>query len=303
MVPAYEQLFRGPLNDPTARSKTRIVIVPDGPMHGLPFAALRGARQDDYLLARGSIAVAGSTSLYLYALRRDEQFRASARPKVFVVGNPELDLQQARDEAVELGLLYDSVPLLGRDATVQNFLASAKNSTIIHFAGHGIANPQNPSLSKLRLAPHGNDSGELTAEKLMTELSELERTRLVVLAACSSAGGVTVGPEGLAPLVRPLIAANVPAVVGTLWDVNDATTRKLLVSLHCHYRNGDDVAVALQHAQLELRKTEHATTWAAFQVVGYAGSPFAHHVTMENTQSEHICTQNSFHRPDGLHPQ
>jgi CHAT domain-containing protein len=137
----------------------------------------------------------------------------------------------------------------------------------------------------------------------MQELSELGRTRLVVLGACSTAGGTSVGPQGLAPLVRPLIAANVPAVVGTLWNVKDnATTTELLVSFHCHYRHGDDVAQALRQAQLEmLRKQEPATTWAAFQVVGYAESPWPHPTPLENTHSEHVCTQDSLHRPDGLH--
>jgi CHAT domain-containing protein len=303
MVPPYEELFRKPLASATARSQKRIVIVPDGPMHGLPFAALHN-RKDGYVIARSSIAVAGSTSLYLYALQRDRQFRPAQRPPVLVVGNPTLNLPYAGAEAAEIGNEYpNSTVLLGGHATVQNVLTSARDAAIIHFAGHGEANPQSPSLSMLRLAPDDHDPGVLTAERLMTELSELKRTRLVVLAACSTAGGVAVGPEGMAPLVRPIIAANVPAVVGTLWEVNDATVKKLLVSLHCHYRNGDDVAVALQHAQLEMLRNENARTWAAFQVVGYAGSPYAPHAAMEKPHSEHVCTQNSLHRPDGLHSQ
>lgn len=308
MVPAYEDLFRVPLATATARSRTRIVIVPDGPMHGLPFSALRGKKKDDYLIARASIAVAGSTSLYVYALQRDRQFAPTPRPTVLVVGDPALDLRHAREEAAQLERDYGGAEvLLGPNANVQNVLASAKNASIIHFAGHGIVNPDHPSQSKLVLAPHGHESGDLTAEKLMTELWELERTRLVVLGACSSAGGSPVGPEGVAPLVRPLIAANVPAVVGTLWKVDDATVKNLLVSLHCHHRNGDDVAVALQHAQLDMLRTKERNvtvrTWAAFQVIGHAGSPYPHRVTMEKAHSEHVCTQNSLHRPDGLHSQ
>jgi CHAT domain-containing protein len=302
---AYGELFDTALAQPGARQKTRIVIVPDGPMHGLPFSALQNS-SGNYLIERGSIAVAGSTSLYFYALERDRQFPPNPKPSILVVANPTEDLPHSKDEALQLRDAYgDAEVLLGPQATVRNFLAAAKNNDIIHFAGHGIVNPQMPSFSMLRLARDGNDTGELTAETLMTELSELERTRLIVLAACNSGGGVTVGPEGVAPLIRPLLAANVPGVIGTLWEINDATVKKLLVSLHCHYRNGDDVAVALQHAQLEMLRNEQepARTWAAFQVVGYAGSPYARHTAMENTHSEHVCTQNSLHRPDGLHPQ
>jgi len=72
----------------------------------------------------------------------------------------------------------------------------------------------------------------------------------------------------------------VPAVIGTLWDVNDATAEPLLVSFHQHYREGDDAAVALQKAQIELLRRDSSglqsvLAWAPFQVIGHSSSPFA----------------------------
>jgi CHAT domain-containing protein len=230
----------------------------------------------------------------------------------FPVGDPAFPserLEQAREEVTELARddYRGAEVLTDTAATVRNFLAKARNAGIIHFAGHGLASPQLPWQSRLLLAPDGAESGELSAEQLMKELPVLERTRLVVLGACSSVGGGPLGPQGLPPLVRPLIGAGVPAVVGTLWDVRDASSKQLLVSLHCHYRHGDDVAVALRYAQLEmLRKQEPTMTamhWAAFQVVGYAASPYPRRIALEDSNSEHLCTQNSFLGPDGLHPQ
>jgi CHAT domain-containing protein len=309
---AYGELFRAPLKQAGA-AKTRIVIVPDEPMHGLPVNGLVGTVDEGYLIERGSIAVAGSTSLYLYSLARDRELSNDRNPPVLLVGDPAFPskerLRHAREEVAELA--RDHYPgaevLTDTAATVRAFLAKARNAGIIHFAGHGVANPQSPWLSRLLLAPDGQTSGELSAERLMKGLPVLERTRLAVLGACSSAGGGPLGPQGLAPLVRPLIGARVPAVVGTLWDVDDASSKQLLVSLHCHYRHGDDVAVALRHAQLEmLRKQEPtipARQWAAFQVIGHAGSPYPRPLALENPNSEHVCPQNSVHRPDGLHPQ
>ena len=308
MRAAYGELFAAPLATPAARGRTRFVIIPDGPMHGLPFAGLQGTKGEGYLIRRGSIAVAGSTSLYLYAILRDRQLSSDRKLSVLVVGDPQTKrnpLPFAREEAEQLGRDYPgAVTLIGPEATTQRFLQAAKTATIVHFGGHGIASPQRPWSSMLLLTPDGADSGELTAQRLMTELSPLAHTRLVVLGACSTAPGNMVGPEGVAPLVRPLIAANIPAVVSTLWEVQDATAKNLLVSLHCHYRNGDDVAVALRHAQLEmLLRNVPATKWAAFQVVGHAGSPYARGVPMEKRHNEHVCSENSLHRPDGLHPQ
>jgi CHAT domain-containing protein len=306
MLAAYDRLFRAPLR--TIADKKQLVIVSDGPMYGLPFAGLRGTKAEGYLIGRYALATAGSTSLYLYALARDGQFKTNDKPTALIVGNPPSQLPSlpnAEEEAIQLARDYPgSELLLGADATIDRFLASARQAYIVHFAGHALPSPTSPRNSMLLLAPHGSDTGELTAERLMTELSELQRTRLVVLAACSTAGGQPVGPEGVAPLVRPIIAANVPAVVGTLWNVNDATAKDLMLSLHCHYRNGDDVAVALQKAQLAmLRKQVPAMYWAPFQVVGYAASPYARPIAMEKTPNDDLCSQDPLHRPDGLHPQ
>jgi CHAT domain-containing protein len=306
MRAAYDGLFGVPLAMAAVKNRKRIVIVADGPMYELPFAGLQGTREEGFLIDRHSVATAGSTSLYLYALARDHQFPANQRPEALIVGNPPgkhlPSLPYAEEEAIQLAHDYPgSKLLLGPDATIETFLASIKHTTIVHFAGHATASPSN---SMLLLAPHGSDTGELTAERLMTGLSELQRTRLVLLAACSTADGRGVGPEGLAPLVRPIIAANVPAVVGTLWSVRDATAKDLMLSLHCHYRNGDDVAVALQKAQRAmLRSNVPAMDWAPFQVVGYAASPYAHPIAMEKTTNDDLCSQDPLHRPDGLHPQ
>jgi CHAT domain-containing protein len=83
----------------------------------------------------------------------------------------------------------------------------------------------------------------------------------------------------VAPLVRPLIAAGVPAIIGTLWDVNDATAETLLVSFHRYYRQGLDAAAAMQAAQIEMigntKKPglQRPLAWAPFQVIGYSASP------------------------------
>lgn len=309
MRAAYAELFSVHLS---GSRPARIVIVPDGPMLGLPFAALQSTNRR-YVLEDSSIAVAGSTSLYLYALQRDKEFRPASRPSVLIVGEPKIlpqfdlgPLPNALEEARQLHSDYPGSELLTEaGATTDRFLESAKDAAIIHFAGHAVANPQDPWLSMLVLAPDGNDYGDLTAQKLLTRLPDLGRTRLIVLAACSTASGRSVGSEGLAPLVRPLVAARVPAIVGTSWDVKDtATIKDLLVSFHRHYRNGADVAVALQQAQLGmLRKKQPARQWAPLQAVGYAASPYAHHAAQERKPSEHLRIANPLHRPDGLHPQ
>ena len=268
----------------------RLVIVPDRFMHGLPFAALRNAH-GRYLVQDFPISVVASATLYAIALGRQETLAANTDgPTELLVGDPafdkKLDLTQGLDrlpfahaEAVDIAALYGpkAKVLLDDHATVPAFLEAAKDSTIIHFAGHAIVNRHAPFGTLLLLAPAKHHNGLLYTDELLTRL-ELTRARLVVLAACSSAGGVPVGPEGLAPLVRPFVAAGVPAVVGSLWTINDRASQKVMVAFHERYKEGHDAAEALQLAQLGFVTDKNpampSLVWASFQTSGYAASPF-----------------------------
>jgi CHAT domain-containing protein len=272
---------------------SRIVIVPDSSMQGLPFAALQDANTRRHLVEDATVSIAGSATLYIFSLLRDRQLPRSGAPSALLVGDPAFDtnlplpkplerLPGAAHEVKEIGALYGSraVVLTGTAATVPAFFALARDKNIVHVAGHAIANAERPSRSLLLLAPSPNDTGALYADQLLEHI-QLDHTRLVVLATCSSAGGTPVGPEGVAPLVRPLIAAGgVPAVVGSLWDVNDATAETLLVSFHRHYGRGEDAATALRNAQLDMLANTNpgrnsALAWAPFELIGHASSPFA----------------------------
>jgi CHAT domain-containing protein len=291
----YDVLLAKPLAKMSAKPQ-RLVIVPDGPMHGLPFAALHNSNTGRYLIQDVPIEIAGSANLYLVSLTRDAALRSAEEPSVLLVGDPAFNadlafaqglhpLPHARSECEKISAIYGphAQLLLERDATIPRFLERARTSAIIHVAAHSIVNAQAPSRSYILLAPAPNQPGPLEAQALLTRLP-LDHTRLVVLSTCSSAGGLPVGAEGVAPFVRPLIGAGVPAVIGTLWNVEDATAEELLVSFHRHYREGKDAAVALQLAQTGLLTNKNnnnnaglrsVLAWAPFQVIGHGSSPFA----------------------------
>ena len=263
----------------------RIVIVPDGEMHGLPFASLRHPVTRRYLVEDAVLSVDGSATLYVFSLLRDGQLQRG-RASALLIGDPAFDkrlpeayemerLKGARQEVERIRTLYepDVAVRTDEEATVRDFLQRAGASNVIHIAAHGVVNGVHPSRSPLLLAKEGDDSGKLDAQRLAG--LRLPETRLVVLASCSSAGGAPVGAEGVAPLVRPFVGAGVPGIVGSLWDFSDATAERLLVSFHRHYRaQGDDAAKALREAQLEaLSERKSLRAWAPFEVIGYASSP------------------------------
>jgi CHAT domain-containing protein len=326
LLAAFAGLAAEPLDAiarmPGGRHPNRLVFMPDGAIHGLPLVALRNPETRRYLLEEAPVEISGSTSLYLSSLARDRALAFPANPSVLIIGDPEFDgsltfaqgmkrLPYAKSEANEIHSLYAPYADMLTDAaaTVPAFLERAAQHDIVHIAGHAIVNPRRPSHSLLLLAPSPNRSGAIDAQELLTRL-KLDRTRLVILSTCSSAGGLPVGPEGVAPLVRPLLAAGVPAVIGSLWDVDDATTEELMVSFHRHYEEGSDAAEAMRAAQLGLlSKTNHnpglrsVLAWAPFQVIGHASSPFAARAPALGGTPLGIHSSHSLQRPDRLRPQ
>ncbi len=256
----------------------RVVFIPDGPLYGLPFAALRDRLTGRHVIDDLPVETAPSSTLYVYSLLRDADIpRRHTASSVLLIGDPlspsAASLPGAASELKRLHRLYPGATVkAGADATAERLLTLARDSSILHFAGHAFADRRRSSRSYLLLTPTPEHPGELYAGELLRRLT-LPRTRLVVLAACSSSAGGAVGPEGLAPLVRPLIAAGAPAVVAGLGDLRDQATAELLVRFHRYYRHGQDAAVALRHAQLDLA-AEPVLLWAPFQVIGHAASPF-----------------------------
>lgn len=290
----FERLVRKPFERvrTLARGREpRLVFIPDGAMHGLPFSALRDSGTKRFLVQDAIVSNAASATLYMFSLRRDAALSHARTARALLLGDPAFDMQLvfarglerlpgAKREVEQIRQFYEPnvEVLLDVKATVPEFLKYAPESMIVHVAGHAIVNPRSPFRSLLLLARSGRNDGALEARELLTRLT-LDRTKLVVLSSCSSAGGLPVGPEGVGPLVRPLMTAGAPAVIGSLWNVGDATAEDLLVSFHRHYRQGSDAAGALRAAQLELLGSDNpglrsVIAWAPFQVIGYASSPF-----------------------------
>jgi tetratricopeptide (TPR) repeat protein len=97
------------------------------------------------------------------------------------------------------------------------------------------------------------------------------RANIVVLSGCESALGQLIVGEGLSGLTSAFLGAGVPAMVATLWQVDDRVTADLMKEFYLSLDAGLPAAAALQEAQLEIRsrhRTRHPFYWAAFVVVG-----------------------------------
>jgi len=259
----------------------RIVFIPDKVLHRVPFAALKDRSTGRFLVESHPLAVAPSATLYINVLERQGSKKGAFHSPGLVVGEPAIDhshfqsltsLPAAAAEAPRLASLTGSRLLLGKDAYKSAFLEQAREAEWIHFSGHALVDPQNTLLSKLVFAPGPDgDPGVLTAREIYT--LKLAETRLVVLAACETGNEYVPGSEGVTSLARAFLAAGVPAVVASLWNVADQPTADLFDAFHRHLWDGADPVSALRKAQLGMFRGGNPAdrsprAWAAFEVIG-----------------------------------
>jgi CHAT domain-containing protein len=206
----------------------------------------------------------------------------SPATRILAVGNPAFDrarnpglspLPFAEREAASVAALYrPSVLLSGAAATREEVLKHMASASIVHFAGHAVHNEVAPAMSYLLLAPSSPaDDGRFHASEIAA--LQLRGTRLVVLGACSTGTGVARFGEGPLTIARPFLAAGVPSVVASLWDVDDGETAKIMIRFHALVLEGRPAAAALRQAQLGMLSSADPAdrdprNWGAFITIG-----------------------------------
>jgi CHAT domain-containing protein/tetratricopeptide (TPR) repeat protein len=267
---------------PFIASQRALVFIPDELLQSVPFAGLWNDRTGRYLVEDYAVSVVPSGTVFIRASAAASRPRG-ARVRALAIGNPSVDrrlwrnlpdLPGAEAEAAEVAALYAEAELLqGAAATKPAFLDRLRGSDVVHYAGHAVSTDDSPSTTRLLLAPgpRRGDSGALYVHELGR--SSLPRTRVVVLAACRTGGGAVSRVEGALSLGRPFLAAGVPDVVASLWDIEDSLSRPFFVAFHRALLAQDDPVAALRTTQLHyLRGPDpalaHPASWAPFICMG-----------------------------------
>ena len=284
----------------------RVLILPDGPLHSLPFAALvrpgkgSGGRPWQYLVEWKPLHTALSATVYA-ELRKGPAAASGPRtlvafgdPKYPAAGSEGAGAALASDVRALLrrGQALTSLPatrvevqalakVFGEHATVHLGVeateARAKSigrTRYLHFATHGLLDARSPLDSALALTvPAERRPGEENGLLQAWEIFEQVRidADLVTLSACETALGDDVAGEGLIGLTRAFHYAGARTVLGTLWQVADESTSGLMSSFYAHLRSGKTKDDALRRAQIEsIARPETAAPfhWAAFTLSG-----------------------------------
>lgn len=275
----------------------RLLVVPDGALHGLAFAALPHPRATARrLLESLPVAHQVSASVHAELSRRAVRGRISS---VAVFADPTTSatntaryrrefgrLPATRREAARVGEVFGAKARLFLDAaatepTARREIASA---SLAHFACHAVVDEALPLDSALLLSPSGADEGLLQAWEIAEQL-RLD-SDLVVLSACDTARGGDGGGEGILGLVRALQVAGARSVVASLWRVDDDSAAELMARFYTHLATGLAADEALRQAQLELLRgpvtivrdgqsialrTAEPRHWAPFVLIGPPG--------------------------------
>ncbi len=263
----------------------RLWVVPDGALFDLPFGALVEPASNRPLITRHQIIKALTAGIGTTAGPPPPAVR-QAPDHALVIGDPAFDRQRyqelpalrwARREASAVAAAYpDAEVLVGEAATRSRLLAELARWEVVHLATHAVANRDTPELSMLVLAPDAQAHGGAIYARDIERLS-LQGVRLVVLAACGTAAAADGGGGSFSALARPFLAAGVPLVVGSLWDIEDHATSRFFVTLHRFLRRpGTSPAGALQRTQISAMGRGPSSggasfSWAAFEV--YAARP------------------------------
>ena len=96
---------------------------------------------------------------------------------------------------------------------------------------------------------------------------------MVVLSSCETAGGQLQQGEGIMSLSRSFLQAGASSVVHSLWPVEDAKSRELMLGFYKELKKGRSKSSALTHVKKQYLKEQppfytHPYYWAAFQVTG-----------------------------------
>ncbi|KAK6513473.1 hypothetical protein TWF281_005097 [Arthrobotrys megalospora] len=292
--PVLEHL--GYLSPPSSSALPRIWWITNGIMSMAPFHAA-GIYED----AGGQVETAMDfvVSSYISTARalnfarakaKVQQQTAESKERALLITATDKDLDfETEIQGIQetIGKHYE--PVMLKDASRKDVLYHLENSSIMHFACHGISigfePPKSPSDSYLLLKGTKEDLGNECNEKLtIDDLASVRNpsARLAYLSACSTAK-VPTGKliDEMIHIANAFQLAGYPHVVGTLWEAENESAGILSRSFYEFFLGDDDkvpglqtrdVAVALNQAVRKLMRDpdwgEDFVAWVPFVHIG-----------------------------------
>ena len=245
---------------------TTLVIVPDGALRTIPWAALHDGKE--FLIKRYAIAytpgleVTDPRSLEREGLKILLNGLTTARhgfPSLPYVGS---EIHHVHD-------IYGGTVLLDQDYLVKNMQQALQQTpySVVHIASHS---QFNRDLDQTFLLAY---DGKISMDQLQqfVGMAHFRETpvELLTLSACQTAAGDDRAALGLAGIA---VKSGARSVLATLWFINDQATSEIVIDF---YTRLEDPAVskarALQIAQIDISsdlRYRHPGYWAPYLLIG-----------------------------------
>jgi tetratricopeptide (TPR) repeat protein len=229
--------------------QAELVVVPVGPLHGMPWPALHDA----------PVSLAPSATSWARSLHRPRP----AGDRVVLVAGPGLPGATAEVQALH-GLYPAATVSFPPGSTAEEAARLLHDAGLAHLACHGRLRADNPMFSSLLLS-----DGPLTVQELQTRGVAPHR---LVLASCESGADVSYAGDEVLGFVSALLARGTGGVVASIAAIPDIEAASLMYALHQRLRKGDTLAVALHHARGSLARDEPRAfvNWCTFGAHGAA---------------------------------
>jgi CHAT domain-containing protein len=282
---------------------TRLVIVPDGPLHYVSFAALptRADAEDSFLIRKYEVAYGSSIATVLATNEhrtptqgmllvadavygaQDSRLGRAGTPRASRAADPPLlrsglntaALERLPATAAEASdIAQIAAPLTvdhleGFGATRDAVLAlPLERYRYIHFAVHATTDAEIPQLSSLVLSAY-DAGGRRVMDRIWAGdlMGRRFNARTVVLSACDTALGRDIGGEGLFSLRYVVLARGAQSVVASLWDVPDRSTATLMQAFYkglLQENRRPESALTLAMRQMLQQGPRDPVFWAPF---------------------------------------
>lgn len=277
----------------------KLIILPDGPLELVPFAALSFHKKPsvkklaaNYVEVTRTYSIIDYFSEYSGFPENDDYFH-----DVVVFADPAFNVNDANssfsdygstgyrdwsssnarlkgsgEEAKSIASTFSdmNVKLHVREQATRTafFSPQTRQAKLFHIASHGYYEPEAPFLVGIAVSKESeSDSGLVSLAQIQ---SSLFSSNLVVISGCETTLGVAYSGEGLNGLSTGFLAQGASSVIGTLWSIPDKPTAEFMKIFYSELKlNGGNASQALATAKKSFSRDgryRHPFFWASFSL-------------------------------------
>jgi CHAT domain-containing protein len=234
------------------------------PLHAAGIYEPDGPRLYNYVISSYTPSL---TALLMSPKSPEPKFKG-----ILAISQPQDGLPSTMNEIQNIQNCFsnESVTWLNMEsATIDTVLQHMRNHHWVHFACHATQNIKDPTSSHLRLY-----GGDLSIARLMQESFNGEFAFLSTRTAGTATGDESL-PDESVHIAAAIMIAGYPAVIGTLWSMEDKDAPLIAQEVYSHlYNNGNpdssQVACALHNAvaRLRMQDEQNFSAWVPYVHLG-----------------------------------